>query len=260
MKWQPYRLGTLFLVILCIFVPRQVRASALDSDGGEFDLMPLQLISPAGGEEFLAGTKEKIYWTATSKIDYIRIEYSLNDGQDWIVIVKSRIIDRPADYFVWEVPCTITDKAKVRVSDPYGPDDDSSLEPFAIIDAMPPAIELSPQTTKLWPPNGQMVEVGLSLAIEDNCDPNPRVFLRITSDEPTQGSQGAPDAKITDGKKVFLRAERANAGDGRVYVVTITATDFSGNSTSKSVAVKVNLREKKEAVDSGQFYDATAVK
>lgn len=251
-------MGTLLLVILWLCMSRQVQASAMDSDGGDSDLMPIQLISPAGGEEFLAGTKQKIYWTSTNKIDYVRIEYSLNNGEDWIVVVKSKIIDRPADYYMWEVPCTISDKAIVRVSDPYGPYDDSSLEPFSIIDAKPPAIELSLQTDKLWPPNGQMVEVGLSFALKDNCDPNPRVFVRITSDEPTLGSGLAPDAKIIDGKKVFLRAERANGGDGRVYLVTITATDSSGNSYSKNVAVKVNLREGIEAVDSGQFHDATS--
>ena len=36
-----------------------------------------------------------------------------------------------------------------------------------------------------------------------------------------------------------LRAERYAWGDGRVYTITITATDESGNQSSATVAIRV---------------------
>ena len=48
-------------------------------------------------------------------------------------------------------------------------------------------------------------------------------------------------------------------GDGRVYVVTVSAEDGSGNTGSDDVSVKVNKSKKKEAVDSGQNYGATQI-
>ena len=58
---------------------------------------------------------------------------------------------------------------------------------------------------------------------------------------------------------MFLRAERSDEGDGRVYVITVIATDAFGNTGSSSVSVKVNRGEKKEAIDSGQNYGATKI-
>ena len=185
----------------------------------------------------------------------------MNNGDDWIVVIKSLKVDSPADYYRWQVPCTFSDTAKIRLTDAYGPDYDTSLEPFSIVDATPPSIKLSLLRNSVWPANGEMVNVGFSFAVEDNCDSSPRVFIQITSDEPTTpaGDSGsAPDAKIIEGQGVLLRAERAEAGDGRVYVIGLTATDSSGNSSSASLAVKVNLTTDQGASDSGQFYDATS--
>ena len=53
-----------------------------------------------------------------------------------------------------------------------------------------------------------------------------------------------------------LRAERSGRTDGRVYVITVTAVDAYENSASATVSVKVNRDNKKDAIDSGQYYDA----
>ena len=256
----------LFVVaIFWLFMPKDTHVSGQESDGSDYDPYPIQLISPGGGENFLASTKQKIVFTSTSKIRYVRIEYSLDNGESWKRIVNSRIIDRPADYYLWEVPCTLSNSAKVRVSDPYGPDYDVSLEPFSIVDGTPPSLELSLAKNTLWPANGEMVDVGLSFTLGDNCDPNPRIFLEITSDEPPGsakgrgGSQIVPDATIMADHRVLLRAERSEDGDGRVYVLTLTVRDSSGNSAAATGEVKVNVSQDREAVDSGQFYDATRI-
>ena len=43
----------------------------------------------------------------------------------------------------------------------------------------------------------------------------------------------APDWEIVDSHHVRLRAERSGRGNGRVYTITITCTDGSGNSTQQ---------------------------
>jgi hypothetical protein len=231
-------------------------------DGGEVDFRKIDLISPVGGDVLGAGTTQSINWQVSSKIDYLTIEYSVNNGDDWIVVVKSLRVDSPADYYRWQVPCNLSDTAKIKLTDTYGPDYDTSLEPFSIVDATPPSIKLAVLKNSLSPANGEMLNVGLSFAVEDNCDPNPEIFLKITSDEPTTtngDSAFAPDARVSGGKQVLLRAERSGDGDGRVYVIALTAADASGNSSAATVAVRVNLTKDREATDTGQFYDATSV-
>ena len=87
----------------------------------------------------------------------------------------------------------------------------------------------------------------------------------MTTDEPTASDPGsggevhAPDAEISNEGGVILRAERSGDGDGRVYHITVTATDSSNNSVSASVPVEVRHNEKTQALDSGQNYDATEI-
>ena len=142
-------------------------------------------------------------------------------------------------------------------------DDDEAI--ITVQDTTPPEIDVSVGEDSLWPPNHKMVDVGFTLEVIDNCDQDPDVTMGVTTDEPTAtapgagGSKHAPDAEITDDGRILLRAERSGRGDGRVYVITVTATDACGNSASSMVSVKVNHNKKKEAIDSGQDYDATVI-
>ena len=49
----------------------------------------------------------------------------------------------------------------------------------------------------------------------------------------------SPDWQVVDPHHVMLRAERSLGGDGRVYTVTITATDAAGGSGTQQVTVTV---------------------
>lgn len=59
----------------------------------------------------------------------------------------------------------------------------------------------------------------------------------------------SPDAKDIAVGTLRLRAERTDAGDGRVYLVVVTATDTAGNS-SRGCHTVVVPRKKKGDVDS----------
>ena len=93
----------------------------------------------------------------------------------------------------------------------------------------------------LWPPNHKFVDVSVGYTIIDNCGPV-TVALSVSSNEPVNGTgdgNTAPDWQIVNEHLVRLRAERAGNGTGRVYTITITATDSAGESSSADVAVSV---------------------
>jgi uncharacterized protein len=99
----------------------------------------------------------------------------------------------------------------------------------------------------LWLPLHQMVPVQVSYTVGDSCG-DVATGLAVTSDEPVTGSgQGlsgftSPDWLVIDAHRVRLRAERALNGDGRVYTITITATDSAGGSAAQTVTVAVPRR------------------
>jgi len=150
------------------------------------------------------------------------------------------------------------------VTDSAGEMDDDEVI-ITVQDTTPPEVSVSIAKDSLWPPSHKMVDVGFGFNISDICNEETDITIGITSDEPTAtapgagGTKHAPDAEFTD-DGLLLRAERSGNGDGRVYVITVTATDVSGNSASGAASVKVNHNKKKEAVDSGQDYDATETK
>ena len=64
----------------------------------------------------------------------------------------------------------------------------------------------------------------------------------ISSSEPANGiSDGTtePDWVLVDAHHVLLRAERSGLNGGRVYTITITATDSRGNVSTQAVTVTV---------------------
>ncbi|WP_315823293.1 family 10 glycosylhydrolase [Paraflavitalea speifideaquila] len=94
---------------------------------------------------------------------------------------------------------------------------------------------------EIWPPTLQMKDVTIDYVATDNCGPV-TTTLSVSSNEPvTGGLYGnlAPDWVIVDQHHVKLRAERGLLGNGRLYTITITATDSAGNSRSQQVNVSV---------------------
>ncbi len=110
------------------------------------------------------------------------------------------------------------------------------------IDNTPPVISnASANPSVIWAPNHKMKVVNVSYDATDNCGAV-TTTLSITSNEPetglNAGDQG-PDMEVVSNTKVKLRAERAGGGNGRIYTITITATDASGNTATQNVIVQV---------------------
>ena len=84
------------------------------------------------------------------------------------------------------------------------------------------------------PPNQKLVNVGLTVTASDNVTTNPSISIQVLSDE----TLSAGDVSYTNGV-LSLRATRNNAGDGRVYLIVVTATDAAGNAASTCTTVVV---------------------
>ena len=103
-------------------------------------------------------------------------------------------------------------------------------------DTQVPSINnLSTSITEIWPANKKMKDVWIDYTTMDNCPAAVTTQLAITSNE--QINTG--DWKIIDNHHIQLKADRLGNGNGRIYTITITATDQSGNKTTKSTAVTV---------------------
>ena len=120
----------------------------------------------------------------------------------------------------------------------------------------------------LWSPNHEFVQVSVMGVTDPDGDPVTITITSITSDEPTASDEGscgayhAPDASGVGTSTALVRAERSGNGDGRVYVISFTASDGKGGVCEGSVAVKVPHNQSSkdcEAIDSGQNYDATQI-
>ena len=125
----------------------------------------------------------------------------------------------------------------------------SCTQTIVVNDVEAPVITASVEESCLWPPNHDLTNVGLSLAVSDNCTAASAiaVTVKVTSDErPEIGTKGdgnfSPDARVTGtgvNRLVRIRRERMGGGDGRVYLIRITATDQYNNTSLKVLRVDV---------------------
>jgi hypothetical protein len=95
------------------------------------------------------------------------------------------------------------------------------------------AVTASPAV--LWSPNHTMVPVTVDYTAADNCGADPVCTLSVTNNE-----TGSADGQVIDAHHVLLRADRAGNGASRVYTITVTCTDSSGNRSTQAVPVVVS--------------------
>lgn len=116
-------------------------------------------------------------------------------------------------------------------------------------DTTPPVLTVAPMIL-LWPPNHTMHTFTLAdcvVAIDEACDDTLDVnaqgsIVSIYSDEPentTGDGNHAPDMVLVGPSTWQVRAERRGNGNGRVYGVTFTVTDASGNATTATCQIGV---------------------
>lgn len=151
-------------------------------------------------------------------------------------------------------------KFKLTVTDAFGGKSCDIATVSVVSTNEPPTVTAATASVgTLWPPDHRMVPI----SIAGVADPNNNATITITGvtqDEPTNGlgdGDTAIDAIINPDGTVLLRSERSGKGDGRVYRISFTASDFEG---SASGVVKVGVPHSKKttaAVDSGGVFIST---
>jgi predicted extracellular nuclease len=115
---------------------------------------------------------------------------------------------------------------------------------ITVVDTTAPVVaSLVASSTQLWPANHKMVAVTLTATATDAAS-SPVTFKIISavSNEPDNGlgdGDTAGDIVITGPMTLSLRAERAGNGPGRIYTLTVLATDSAGNTGTQTVTVSV---------------------
>ena len=106
-----------------------------------------------------------------------------------------------------------------------------------------PQLSLDVGVPLLYPPDHELVDVGFTASVSDNC-PASELQTIVYSDEPDSSHPGSgqlfsPDAADIEPGALRLRAERSGADPGRVYLIGVSLTDASGNSSDAASAVIV---------------------
>lgn len=121
----------------------------------------------------------------------------------------------------------------------------------------------------LWPPTQKYHTITVAdclASVTDLCDPgvdiNGVVIAQVSSDEPeNDGDDGNTLNDIViaaDCKSVQLRAERDDTGNGRVYTITFSVRDASGNQATATCQVTVPVDQNGgPAVDDEPAYTVT---
>jgi hypothetical protein len=132
-----------------------------------------------------------------------------------------------------------------------------------VVDNTPPSITgVSVDKPVLWPPNHKMVDVTVLYTSTDNCTA-PSCTLSVSvkevgdkdrDDDNDHDDHGRgedkghgkghdkdkdPDWQIIDAHHVRLRAERSGDARERIYTITITCRDGLGNTSTRTVKVRV---------------------
>ena len=126
------------------------------------------------------------------------------------------------------------------------------------VQAVALTVQCAVTTPILWPPNHQLVNVGLSVQVSD---PNATVTVQVFAND---DALPADAADLAPGQ-LRLRGERQGGGSGRVYLVVVQATDAAGDVAFSVCTVVVPHDQsadalaavEEQAADAAAFYQAS---
>jgi hypothetical protein len=119
------------------------------------------------------------------------------------------------------------------------PDSEAAEHARGRLDSKPPTLRVDASPSSLWPPDGRMEPITVSVQVSDDQDANPRVSLvSITCEgkcDPGRDVSGA--ALGTDDRTFSLRS--TSSGAVRTYKIVYLARDAAGNRTTAETTVRV---------------------
>jgi hypothetical protein len=78
----------------------------------------ITVTSPNGGEIFISGNTERIEWTNRGSYNFVAIDHSTDNGDNWVALESSTTENDGA--YDWIVPAVDSEQCLVRVKDIYG--------------------------------------------------------------------------------------------------------------------------------------------
>jgi predicted extracellular nuclease len=195
-----------------------------------------------------AGTTVTYTATVTNNGDFAAQNVSLTAGGITTTIASLAAGASESVVFTSAIPCgqsdgsilSATASASSDTDDPDAGNNAASID-VVVSNGAPTITGLTPSIGQLWPVNHKLVDVALTYAATDSCGPV-TISVDVTSSEPVTGpgsGNTSPDWVVVNNNLVRLRAERTGGGAGRVYTITVTATDEAGQQTEQSTTVFV---------------------
>jgi hypothetical protein len=143
-------------------------------------------------------------------------------------------------------------------------EDNDMMRQFTVVPPKGPKPQVASaraEPSRLWPPDHEMAPVNITGVSDTPDDPVSIRVTRVTQDEPMPGDGvGRPctDAEVKQGQ-LYLRRERRDGGNGRVYRVFFTAVTRGGGVAEGTVVVGVPREAGMRLVgDDGQAYNSLA--
>jgi hypothetical protein len=167
----------------------------------------------------------------------------------WVIngstVITSGTIPAPkakVPYFLDQVPFNLSAGKYIitlKASDGVNKEVSSDVL-IEMIDTVAPVLSPVPDKTVLWPPNNKMVPVTIIVNATDNSGKPVTVTASVEDNETHKNKElDWTEPVVKNGLVILdLRAEKLQEGD-RIYTITITATDGSGNSSMTNVEIKV---------------------
>lgn len=140
----------------------------------------------------------------------------------------------------------------LKVTDTFFEVQDSMT--LQVVDDTAPTLSPIADESYLWPPKHQMVLVNITANATDNSGGALNLAVSISCNEPVDGlgdGDTSPDwetvsiNQATGAIVIRLRAERSGSGSGRIYTVTVSATDSAGNTGQSQVTILAPLVQAK---------------
>jgi len=90
--------------------------NVFDVSNGSFTIRSskeITVLDPNGGEIIEGGSQYEILWSSND-VEYVKLEFSINNGASWNTIVDSTA---SSGIYLWTVPTVLTTQARIRISD-----------------------------------------------------------------------------------------------------------------------------------------------
>jgi ELWxxDGT repeat protein len=95
-----------------------------------YEQASVTVTAPNGEESWAVSSMQDIAWTTSGSIDNVKLEYSIDNGASWIVIIGTTENDSS---YSWTIPDTASSQCFIKVSDANGIAFDVSDAVFGII-------------------------------------------------------------------------------------------------------------------------------